>query len=88
MPPAATAPHLGRLPAEVGELLVGQRELVPLVQDVLQELAGETVAAAPAHGSRERHGHRGAARHRPVPLGPHPAATAIQARQHLGTKNH
>lgn len=78
-------PHLGRPPAEVRELLVGQRELVPLVQDVLQEFAGEAVAAAPAHSSRERHGHRGAAQHRPVPLGPHRAAV-IQARQHRGTR--
>lgn len=84
--PAAATPHLGRPPVEVGELLVGQRELVPLVQDVLQELAGKAVATAPAHSSRERHGHRGAAQHRPVPLRPHPAAT-IQARHRLGTRN-
>lgn len=51
------------------------------MQDVLQELAGEAVTAAPAHSSREGHGHGGAAQHCPVPPRPHPAA-AIQARQH------
>ncbi|XP_053908137.1 translation initiation factor IF-2-like [Cuculus canorus] len=41
--------------AEAAEPLVGQRELLPPLQDALEEVAGEAAAALPAHGARERH---------------------------------
>ncbi|XP_053930486.1 collagen alpha-1(I) chain-like [Cuculus canorus] len=41
--------------AEAAEPLVGQWELLPPLQDVLEEVAGQTAAALPAHGARERH---------------------------------
>lgn len=46
------------------KLLVGQRQLLALVHDMLEELAGEATAVLLAHRPREHHGHQAVPRAR------------------------
>lgn len=50
---------------------------MPLVQDVLEQLASEAAAALPTHSTRKHHGHRGGGRRQPAAPRPH-RATATE----------